>query len=164
MLRFIAHTALAGIFISGGLAAARDPKPLAQVAKPTIDRLGDQVASATGNTCLHQCGPERVVRYNGVAQILGGVALITGVGRKPAALGLIASLIPTTIAGHPFWAMKGSARAKQEVQFAKNLGLLGGLLLVATEPKKESWCRRLRNRMVGVFTPGRPYPLELERP
>lgn len=147
MLRFLAHSALAGIFITGGLAAARNPKPLARVAEPAIERMGDAVAATTGNQCLRNCGPEQVVRYNGLAQILGGVALITGIGRKPAALGLLASLIPTTMAGHPFWTMKGAERAKQEVQFAKNLGLMGGLLLVATQYTGPSLCQRVRARL-----------------
>jgi putative oxidoreductase len=47
---------------------------------------------------------------------------------------LAGSLVPTTIVGHPFWAAETTAeRRNQEVHFAKNLGLLGGLLLAAAD-------------------------------
>jgi uncharacterized membrane protein YphA (DoxX/SURF4 family) len=38
-------------------------------------------------------------------------------------------MIPTTLAGHPFWELEGAERKAQEVQFYKNLALIGGLLL-----------------------------------
>ena len=47
---------------------------------------------------------------------------------------LAGSLIPTTIAGHPFWPVDSPAeRRNQEIHFLKNLGLLGGLLLAAAD-------------------------------
>ena len=49
-----------------------------------------------------------------------------------AALGLVASMIPTTLAGHSFWELDGAERKAQEIQFLKNAGLVGGLLLVLT--------------------------------
>ncbi len=43
-------------------------------------------------------------------------------------------MIPTTVAGHRFWEHEDLAsRQQQQVQFMKNLGLLGGLLLAATD-------------------------------
>ena len=47
-------------------------------------------------------------------------------------LGLIASMIPTTLAGHAFWDFDGAERKANEIQFLKNAGLVGGLLLVLT--------------------------------
>jgi uncharacterized membrane protein YphA (DoxX/SURF4 family) len=73
--------------------------------------------------------PEMAVRGNGAAMVVGGAALVLGKAPRLAALGLIGSLIPTTLAGHPFWEKEGAERKQQEVQFYKNLGLLGGLLL-----------------------------------
>lgn len=41
-------------------------------------------------------------------------------------------MLPTTVAGHPFWEIDDPAkRSQQRVQFLKNLGILGGLLVVA---------------------------------
>ena len=49
-----------------------------------------------------------------------------------AALGLAASLVPTTLGGHAFWTHDDPAqRTNQRNHFNKNLGLLGGLLVVA---------------------------------
>jgi uncharacterized membrane protein YphA (DoxX/SURF4 family) len=47
---------------------------------------------------------------------------------------LAGTLVPTTLAGHRFWEeLDEDARNTQIAHFAKNLGLLGGLLLIATE-------------------------------
>lgn len=47
---------------------------------------------------------------------------------------LAASLVPTTLAGHPFWTIEDpAARKVQRTQFHKNLAMIGGLLFVAIE-------------------------------
>lgn len=139
LFRLLAHTALASVFISGGMNALKDPKPLAAISDKTIKQVGKPVARITGSNALVDADAVSVVRANGIAQILGGIGLATGILRRPAALGLIASLIPVTLAGHPFWKMKGNERVSQQVQFTKNMGLLGGLALVATQPRKKKW-------------------------
>jgi putative oxidoreductase len=79
--------------------------------------------------------PELVVRANGAAMVAGGAALALNKVPRLAAFGLIASMIPTTIAGHPFWELEGAERKAQEIHFAKNLGLIGGLVLVLTKSR-----------------------------
>ncbi len=75
--------------------------------------------------------PETAVRLNGVAMVAGGAALILDVLPRAAALGLAASLVPTTIAGHPFWQQDDpAARMAHRIQVLKNAGLVGGLLAV----------------------------------
>jgi uncharacterized membrane protein YphA (DoxX/SURF4 family) len=103
---------LGAIFIKLGFDAARDPGP----------RVDKAAALGVPN-------PELAVRGNGAAMVAGGAAL--GLDKVPrlAALGLIASMIPTTLAGHAFWELEGAERKAQEIQFFKNLGLVGGLLL-----------------------------------
>lgn len=77
--------------------------------------------------------PEGAVRFNGAAMAAGGAALALGILPRTAALGLIASLVPTTMAGHPFWKETDpKLRTANRVQALKNLGLAGGLLAVAT--------------------------------
>lgn len=76
--------------------------------------------------------PEAAVRLNGAAMVAGGAALATGRLPRLAALGLVASLVPTTIAGHPFWKDQDpTTRNGNRIQALKNLGLAGGLLAVA---------------------------------
>ncbi len=76
--------------------------------------------------------PELAVRANGVAMVAGGAGLVLGVFPRAAALGLAASLIPTTFTGHAFWTHDDPvARNANRIQVLKNIGLIGGLLLVA---------------------------------
>jgi putative oxidoreductase len=77
--------------------------------------------------------PETLVRAKAATDIVAGLALATGRFTRPAAAVLAAGLIPTTYAGHPFWAAPKEDRANQQIHFLKNLGLLGGLLLAAAD-------------------------------
>ena len=103
---------LGTMFVKLGLDAARSPGPRVEKAA----NLGVPK-------------PELAVRGNGAAMVAGGAALTLNKVPRLAALGLLASMIPTTMAGHPFWELEGAERKAQEIQFYKNLGLIGGLLL-----------------------------------
>ncbi len=117
MLKTLGHLFLAGIFISGGADAFLKPGGrVTKVAKAGIPE------------------GEKAVVLNGAIMVAGGAALAVGFFPKLAALLLIGSMVPTTIVGHPFWQEKDVANMKQQqVQFMKNLGLIGGLLLVFIE-------------------------------
>ena len=43
----------------------------------------------------------------------------------------VAVLLVDAVASHPFWTSAGTARGANLLHFAKNLGLVGGLLLLA---------------------------------
>jgi len=136
VVRVLARPLLSTIFVVQGAKALRDPEPHVAKAKPVADRLvpliqrvtpaqvGDRIPESTAN----------LVRLNGAAQVLGGLALGSGKGRRLGAVVLAASLVPTTLAGHSFWQESDkTVRAAQKVQFMKNLGLMGGLLLAAVD-------------------------------
>src|SRR5262245_51130820 len=55
--------------------------------------------------------PEVAVRLNGTVMVVGGIALALGVKPRLAAAALAAALVPTTIAGHPYWKLEGEARS-----------------------------------------------------
>jgi len=111
---------LSGIFVLGGADAFLKPGPR---------------VSKVENAGVPQ--PEQAVVLNGAAMVIGGTALALDIAPKPAALMLIGVLIPTTIVGHAFWnETDASARKMQQTQFLKNLGLIGGLLLVLLEKNK----------------------------
>jgi uncharacterized membrane protein YphA (DoxX/SURF4 family) len=99
--------------------------------------LGYEAASAPGRRValaakLGIPRPEEAVRLNGAAMVAGGFALVADVQPRAAALGLIGSMVPTTLAGHSFWKEEDpQARKANRIQFLKNLGLMGGLLAVA---------------------------------
>lgn len=136
VVRALARPLLSIIFVVQGAKAVRDPEPHVAKAQPVADRFvplvrkiappqfGDRIPESTAN----------LVRLNGAAQVLGGLALATGKGRRLGAVVLAGSLVPTTLAGHSFWQESDKAvRAAQKVQFMKNLGLMGGLLLAAVD-------------------------------
>jgi putative oxidoreductase len=118
-IKQLAYLLLSVIFIQGGYRAYSQP-----------GRRVEQVAA------IGIPEPELAVKVNGLTMVIGGAMLGLGILPKLAAAALFASLIPTTIAGHPFWKVEDEAgRKQQQTQFAKNLGLLGGLLLVMTDRK-----------------------------
>ncbi|MPV51393.1 MULTISPECIES: DoxX family membrane protein [unclassified Pseudactinotalea] len=111
-VRRVAQAALGLPFVYLGYQAAKEP--------------GGRVAAAAE---LGIPEPELMVRVNGAAMAVGGAALALNVLPRWAAAGLIASLVPTTLAGHAYWEHDDAgARGLQRVQFLKNLGLAGGLL------------------------------------
>jgi putative oxidoreductase len=77
---------------------------------------------------------ELLVRANGAAMVVGGTALALGRVPRLAAAVLAASMVPTTLAGHSYWAHEDpAARAQQRIQFHKNLAMIGGLLLAVLD-------------------------------
>ena len=117
MIRSLSHICLSGIFIGGGWHAFQNPGGRAtKVADAGIPE------------------PERAVVLNGAAMVIGGTMLLLGIMPQLAALILLGTIVPTTVVGHAFWKEESDmGRMNQQTQFYKNLGLLGGLLLVLTE-------------------------------
>jgi putative oxidoreductase len=70
----------------------------------------------------------------------GGAALvILGLLTRPAAAALALFTIAATLIAHDFWTIEGAERQMQQIQFMKNLGLLGGfLVLIAAGPGRFS--------------------------
>jgi putative oxidoreductase len=117
-VRAVGRAALATMFITGGADALLDPEPRA----PRAAELGVPL------------DPELAVRVNGATMLAAGVALALGVWPRLAAATLAGTLVPTTLAGHPFWRMEDpAARRQQRTHFVKNVGLFGGTLLVVVE-------------------------------
>ena len=49
-------------------------------------------------------------------------------------MAIAATLVPTTVAGHPFWKEEDPAKRKmQRIQFLKNVAMMGGVLLAAVD-------------------------------
>lgn len=121
---------LASVFVVHGVRALINPEPQVDAARRVTDRLGPLLEKADPRI---PTDAKTLVRAKAAADVVAGVALATGHVTRPAAAVLAAGLVPTTIAGHPFWALAKEERAKQQTQFLKNLGLLGGLLLAAAD-------------------------------
>jgi putative oxidoreductase len=63
--------------------------------------------------------------------LLGGMALVTGVYTREAALALAIFTVAATIRVHCFWRMGGQERLERSRIAMGNLALVGGLLLLA---------------------------------
>lgn len=126
LVRRVARPMLAAMFLSGGLDQLRHPGAKTAVATPVVDKLAGP---------LHlPKDPELLVRANGAAMLGGGALLATGRLPRVASLVLAGTLVPTTLAAHAFWEVSDrEQRSMQKVQFLKNVGLLGGLLLASVD-------------------------------
>ena len=135
LLRAVYRTMLASYFISSGVQAVRNPAPLAPLAEPLAEKVVPVVkryAPAEVAGFVPE-DPQTLVRLNGAVQIVGGLALATGRGRRVGALLLAGSLVPSTLAKYPFWSQSGDDKALSRSHFAKNVSLLGGVLLASRD-------------------------------
>lgn len=126
LIRRVARPMLAAMFVVGGLDQLRNPGSKVEGARPLVTKLAD----VSGQ----EPDVELAVRANGTAMVLGGALLGTGFAPRLGATILVGSLLPTTISGHPFWSIDDpQQRTVQRIQFLKNTGLLGGLLLAVVD-------------------------------
>jgi putative oxidoreductase len=128
LIRATARPMLAAMFVTGGLDALLHPKSKAVAAA----KVGPRTARLLPFPMPED--PVQLVRINGAVQLLAGLSLATGRMPRLSALTLAGSLVPTTLAGHRFWEKtdKGE-RTVQQQQFAKNLSMLGGLIIAAVD-------------------------------
>ena len=125
LVRRVARPMLAAIFVAQGLEQLRHPAALREKVAPFAQKVAPLGLPDD---------PELLVRANGATMVGGGALLATGRLPRVAALALAGSMAPTTYVGHPFWAVKDKdARRTQRIQFLKNVGLIGGLLLAAVD-------------------------------
>jgi putative oxidoreductase len=66
-----------------------------------------------------------------VAEFGLGIALILGVLTQPLAVALALYTLGASIIGHHFWTMSGLERYLNEINFFKNISVIGGLILLA---------------------------------
>ena len=145
IVRRLARPLLAASFIYGGIDTLRNPKPKVPAADPVVGSVPPKLPSFISNT-------EDLVKADAVAKIVGGALLALGKFSRPAAVGLAASLIPTTLAAHRFWEETDpDKKAAQQYHFLKNASILGGLLLAAVDTEgKPSLAWRGRRAAAGL--------------
>lgn len=140
LVRLIARPMLASIFLVQGYKTLRDPKPVL----PAAEKLTASITPALEQRLpAVPTDPQTLVRINGAAQLAGGVGLATGTFPRISSLVLAGTLVPTTLAGHPYWEKEDPVeRNQQRIQVLKNVGLAGGLLLAAVDRKRRKRPRR----------------------
>ncbi|MEH1164948.1 DoxX family protein [Micromonospora sp. CPCC 205539] len=146
-VRSLARAMLSGIFVVSGYRNLRNPQRLATAAKPVTDRVAPMLQQVHPRFPTE---PESMVRLNAAVQLGAGLMLATGRLSRPAALVLAGTLVPVTIAGHPFWNNDDpAARNNNQIHALKNLGLLGGLLLAAADTEGKPGLRWRTGHRIG---------------
>jgi putative oxidoreductase len=115
MTALLGRVAIAAIFLVSGTA-----------------KLVDVAGTAAHMTAVGIPFPETLAMFAGVAEILGALSLMFGALTRIGAIGLILFMIPTTLLFHNFWVLEGDEQRLQMVQFLKNLGLTGALILLVS--------------------------------
>jgi putative oxidoreductase len=151
IVRRVARPLLATIFVYGGLEALRNAESKVAGADKVVARLPPKLP-VVGTT-------KQLVQADAAVKIVGGTLLATGRAPRVAALALAASLVPTTLAGHRFWEEKDPVKRKtQQLHFAKNASILGGVLLAAVDTHGKpsvAWRVRQASRLLRNNTSGK---------
>ncbi|HUG85047.1 MAG TPA: DoxX family protein [Euzebya sp.] len=126
LLRHAARTLLASVFIADGIDAVRNPAAKVEAAGDTHRSIAQHVSAIPADD------PEMLVRTTGALQVAAGMGLVTDNLTRSSALALAATMVPT-LGEHRFWEEEGTTRSTQLRHFLKDLGLLGGLLVVAMD-------------------------------
>jgi uncharacterized membrane protein YphA (DoxX/SURF4 family) len=135
LLRFAGRTMLASFFVVQGAKAVMNPEPLVADADPFAKAfvpLAQKVAPPSVAGYLPE-DTKTLVRITGAAQILGGLMLATGIGRRLGAGVLGLSMVPHVIASRP---SKNSTAEEREIaksHLLRNVALLGGAILASLD-------------------------------
>jgi putative oxidoreductase len=129
-VRSAARALLGAIFVVSGARTLANPGSQVEAAKRVTDRIVPLLERTDPRL---PTDPRTLVQIKAGVDLLGGLLLATGHLTRPAAAALAANLVPTTLAGHPFWTLPKEERHQHQIHFLKNLGLIGGLLLAASD-------------------------------
>lgn len=98
-----------------------------------INKFVDFNATAAILSTKIQTAPSTLLFIAALVEIIGALSLILGFKTRFGALLLFLFLIPTTYLFHDFWNYtEEAARAVQQINFLKNLAIMGGLLYVVS--------------------------------
>jgi uncharacterized membrane protein YphA (DoxX/SURF4 family) len=126
LLRPAARVLSGSTYVRLGFDALRTPGGRVDLAAPVLARVRQAVPLPADD--------ELLVRANAAVMVVAGGLLALGKAPRLSALALAGSLIPTTLAGHSYWALETEAERKaQRIQFHKNMAMLGGLLFAVLD-------------------------------
>ncbi|MGK2308790.1 DoxX family protein [Cutibacterium sp. V947] len=129
--KFTARALLSTIFVTGGLGEFKNADQLSGAVNERLAKLPGSTRSQ-----IPEVDSELLVKINGGTMLTAGSLLALGIKPRLAATILAAQLVPVTAAGHAFWEKEGAEKQGDQIQFFKNLGLVGGLLAVALDGAK----------------------------
>lgn len=135
LLRAAGRSMLASFFVVQGAKTALKPDAFVSDAEPVADRLVPLV---------HRFAPIQVkpfipkdtktlVRYTGAAQVVGGLGLATGLGRRPASSVLACTMVPHVLASRAPKGASAEQKATSRSLLLRNVALLGATILAAND-------------------------------
>jgi putative oxidoreductase len=131
--RMLARPMLASIFVVGGVSAFKNADALVEKAKPVTDSLVPKAQKVAPSAPVPE-DTKTLIRATAAVHVVGGLALATGRVPRLASTVLAASMVPATMATHPFWrATDPEERSEDRKGFFKNVAITGGLLLAAVD-------------------------------
>ncbi|MBO2446067.1 DoxX family protein [Actinomadura barringtoniae] len=140
-LRVAARALTGSTYAVLGFEAAREPGGRVEMAGSTL--------AAVRKVAPLPEDDELLVRANGAAMAVAGTTLALGLFPRVSTAVLAASLVPTTLAGHAFWAIDDEGTSKmQRVQFQKNLAMIGGLVFAFLDAQQAASKRKARRSEV----------------
>ncbi len=127
-LRPAARVLTGSTYVLLGYDALREPGGRVDLASPVLAAIRSAVPLPEDD--------ELLVRANAAVQVTAGALLALGKAQRLSALALAVSLVPTTLAGHPYWTIEDPVDRKlQRIHFHKNMALIGGLLFAVLDPQ-----------------------------
>lgn len=152
LLRAVARTMLASYFVVNGVKAFRHPDEFSPAAQPLADRFLPVINSALPPQAAAYVPTDAtgLVRASGALQVIGGLSLASGLGRRVGAGVLAATMLPHVLATAPRRA-QGSERVVRQSLLTKNVALMGGVLLASqdTEGKPTlAWRARAKKQLL----------------
>lgn len=126
---------LASFFIVNGAKAAAKPDQLVADADPIARKvvpLVQQVAPPSVANYVPR-DTRQLVRITGAAQVLGGLGLATGLGRRASAALLSASMVPHVLASRPGKGATAEQKTAARSVMLRNVALLGGALIASQD-------------------------------
>ncbi|WP_018658393.1 DoxX family protein [Actinomadura flavalba] len=138
----LARPLAAAPFIVTGLETLRNPRERAEQVEPVLKPVADRL------DWLPTKDPVTLVRVEGAVSLGTGVLLLAGKASRLTSLLLAAQLVPSLATEHRYWTEDDpERRANERSHLLKNAGLLGALLLVASEPRRSAHIAALKTQL-----------------
>jgi putative oxidoreductase len=126
VLNLISRILLSAVFIVYGRLAFADVKAWVTFNQAALKRFFDMVAGG-------MAPPTWFGYLIATIQLVGGLAILAGFKTRWVAYAFVAYLVLVDFFAHNFWDMQGAARGANMAHFYKNLGIMGGFLLLALQ-------------------------------
>ncbi|WP_062998664.1 DoxX family membrane protein [Nocardia jinanensis] len=132
LLRRLARPLLASAFVVNGVETLMHPESRVKEASTLVHKGKETLPSDIAGNLPED--PSTLVRVTAAVQIAGGALLALGKAPRPAALALAATVVPATVTEQNFWAENDpERRAAKRTAFLKDVSLLGGLMIAASD-------------------------------